>query len=93
MIAPTAAVAGDPKALSVQEIIRLENSPRDLYAGIVGTIDSSGDADLHLALRNVRFIRHQAEIRTGVGIVAGSDAHSEFAETEAKIDSVTAALS
>ncbi|NNN13255.1 MAG: chorismate-binding protein [Acidimicrobiaceae bacterium] len=93
MIAPTAAVAGDPKALSVQEIIRLEDSPRDLYAGIVGTIDSSGDADLHLALRNVRFIRHQAEIRTGVGIVAGSDAHSEFAETEAKIDSVTAALS
>ncbi len=92
-IAPTAAVAGDPKALSVQEVIRLEDSPRDLYAGIVGTIDSSGDADLYLALRNVRFIRHQAEIRTGVGIVAGSDAHSEFAETEAKIDSVSAALS
>ncbi len=93
MIAPTAAVAGDPRPLAIQEIIRLEDSPRDLYAGIVGTIDSNGDADLHLALRNVRFVGHQAQIRTGVGIVAGSDAHSEFAETEAKIDSVTAALS
>ncbi|NNN16121.1 MAG: chorismate-binding protein [Acidimicrobiaceae bacterium] len=91
-VAPTAAVGGDPKRKAIEQIARIESEPRSLYGGLVGTISGDGSCELHLALRNVCIADGTALIRTGVGIVAGSNPQAELAETEAKIESVLSAL-
>ena len=90
---PTPAVAGTPRPAALAAIRRLEPTPRDLYAGPCGWVDASGDGEFVVALRGGADRRHpQARLHAGAGIVAGSRAAAEWAETRAKLEPMLRAL-
>jgi menaquinone-specific isochorismate synthase len=89
---PTPAVAGVPRAAALAAIADLEGFDRGLYAGPVGWVDARGDGDWALALRGATLDGNRARLVAGAGIVAGSDADAEWAETEAKLAAMRSAL-
>jgi menaquinone-specific isochorismate synthase len=89
---PTPAVAGTPVGAALDVIARLEPRRRGRYAGPVGWVDGRGDGEWALALRGAELDGRRAVLRAGAGIVAGSDADAEWAETEAKLDAMLHAI-
>ena len=88
---PTPAVAGTPRDAALAAIHRLEPTPRDLYAGPCGWVDARGDGEFVVALRGAQ-IDGRARLHAGAGIVAGSNATAEWAETRAKLEPMLRAL-
>lgn len=92
---PSAAVCGTPTLAAARVIDRLEGLDRGRYAGPVGWIDAAGDGEWCIALRCAEIDRDDpARLRlfAGCGIVAASDPASEWAESEAKMEPMRAAL-
>ena len=89
---PTPAVAGTPRAAALAAIRRLEPTPRDLYAGPCGWVDARGDGEFVVALRGAQITGAQARLHAGAGIVAGSGAAAEWAETQVKLEPMLRAL-
>ncbi len=95
---PTAAVCGTPTERAAAVIRELEAMDRGRYAGPVGWIDARGDGEFGIALRcaavedTVRGPATRLRLYAGCGIVAGSTAEGEIAESEAKLDAVRRAL-
>ena len=95
---PTAAVCGTPTERAAALIRELEGMDRGRYAGPVGWIDSRGDGEFGIALRcasvedSPRGPATRLRLYAGCGIVAGSTARGEIAESEAKLDAVREAL-
>ena len=92
---PSAAVCGTPTLAAARVIDRLEGLDRGRYAGPVGWIDAAGDGEWCIALRCAEINRTDpARLRlfAGCGIVAASDPASEWAESEAKLEPMRAAL-
>jgi len=89
---PTPAVAGTPRATALAAISRLEPTPRDLYAGPCGWVDARGDGEFVVALRGAQTDGTRARLHAGAGIVAGSRADAEWAETQAKLEPMLRAL-
>jgi len=89
---PTPAVAGTPRATALEAISRLENTPRDLYAGPCGWVDARGDGAFVVALRGAQIEGARARLHAGAGIVAGSRADAEWAETQVKLEPMLRAL-
>ncbi len=88
---PTPAVGGVPRATAVRWIA--ENEPdRGWYAGPLGWIDADGNAEMHVALRSALIVGSRAYAYAGCGVVDGSDAHAEYAETSLKLAPMLAAL-
>ena len=56
-------------------------------------LSPDGDGEFSVALRSALIDGNRAELQAGAGIVAGSDAQHELAETEAKLGTLLAALS
>ena len=92
MLHPTPAVAGLPLPEALAAIARLESFERGLYAGPVGWVDARGDGDWAVALRCASLDGARARLAAGAGIVADSDPDEEWAETEAKLEPMLAAL-
>jgi menaquinone-specific isochorismate synthase len=92
LLHPTPAVAGLPLAEALAAIARLESFERGLYAGPVGWVDARGDGDWAVALRCASLDGSRARLTAGAGIVADSDPDDEWAETEAKLEPMLAAL-
>lgn len=82
---PTPAVGGVPSAASLSWIARCEPDERGWYAAPVGWIDAAGDGAFAVALRSGLLARDRATLYAGAGIVKGSDAKSELAETRWKL--------
>ncbi len=82
---PTPAVCGTPRQKSLALIRNLETFPRGWYAGAVGWFDASGDGEFSVALRCALDTGSQRYLFAGAGIVAGSVADAEWAETESKL--------
>ena len=57
---------------------------RGWYAGAVGWFDAQGDGAFSVAIRSGVFERCEAWLYAGAGIVEGSDANREYAETRIK---------
>ena len=91
LLHPTAAVCGSPRLPSRAWIDRTEGD-RGWYSGAVGWIDAAGSGELVVALRCGLVERGRLSLWAGAGIVAGSDADGEFAETEAKLGALTAGM-
>lgn len=96
-INPTAAVGGTPRRAALDAIWQLEAEKhgldRGLYAGAVGWMDASGHGEFGIALRgSVIEDKHHVRIYAGCGIVDGSDAAAELAETHAKMRPMKKAL-
>lgn len=81
---PTAAVCGAPRDAARAWIDRGEPD-RGWYSGAVGWIDAAGAGELVVALRCGLVDGEALSLWAGAGIVEGSQADAEFAETEAKL--------
>jgi isochorismate synthase len=89
---PTPAVAGKPADRASRWIAKHEAEPRGWYAGAVGWFDRHGDGDFAVAIRSALIRGKQAWVYAGSGIVPGSDAAGEYAETALKLRPMLAAL-
>lgn len=89
---PTAAVAGTPKDVAISLIREIEPIGRGRYAGPVGWFNTDGEGEFAIALRCGLLRGHQVTLYAGGGIVVGSDANTEFAETELKLQPMRRAL-
>lgn len=84
LLHPTPAVCGVPRK-TARTIIEHDEPQRGWYAGAVGWMAASGDGELAVALRSALVDDRRITIWAGAGIVEGSDADTELAETEAKM--------
>jgi len=89
---PTPAVGGTPREPALAAIKRLEPVARGLYAGAQGWVDHRGGGEFFVGIRSALIDGHTATVHAGAGIVAGSDAEKEFAETELKFKALVGAL-
>ena len=90
---PTAAVAGAPTSAALDLIDTLEPFDRGRYAGPVGWVCANGDGEWAVALR----CAHVSSTGTitayaGAGVVAGSEASTELAETKMKFRPIVEAF-
>ncbi len=92
---PSAAVCGTPTLAAARVIDELEGLDRGRYAGPVGWVDATGEGEWCIALRSAEIDRDDPShlrLFAGCGIVAASDPASEWAESEAKLEPMRAAL-
>ena len=92
---PSAAVCGTPTLAAARVIDELEGLDRARYAGPVGWVDAAGEGEWCIALRSAEISRDDPStlrLFAGCGIVAASDPASEWAESEAKLEPMRAAL-
>jgi len=82
---PAVTASGIPKAAGVEAILRLDESPRELYSGAVVMFSSDGGLDAALTLRTVYERDGRTWLRAGAGIIAASDPDREFEETCEKL--------
>ncbi len=82
---PAVTASGIPKAASVDAILRLDESPRELYSGAVVRFTADGGLDAALTLRTVYERDGRTWLRAGAGIIAASDPDREFEETCEKL--------
>ena len=82
---PTPAVAGVPTWKALALIQELEEMDRGWYSGPVGWMDHKGRGEFAIAIRSGLITEDRAYLYAGAGIVEGSDAKREFAETELKM--------
>lgn len=92
VLQPTPAVGGYPTAAAMRWQRENEGFERARYAGPVGWVDSRGDGEWALGLRSADIAGCHAALYAGSGIVAGSDAEAELAETQLKLQALLAAL-
>ncbi|WP_414665033.1 isochorismate synthase [Horticoccus sp. 23ND18S-11] len=89
---PTPAVGGSPRDAAVRRIRDLEGFPRGLYAGALGWLNARGGGEFFVGIRSALVEGPRARVYAGAGIVAGSQAEKEFAETELKFKAMLDAL-
>jgi para-aminobenzoate synthetase component 1 len=82
---PPASVTGAPKPRVLQAIEDFEPVPRGVYCGAIGWIDAAARrSEWAVAIRTFTVLRDRTTFGVGGGIVADSEATSEWAETELK---------
>lgn len=81
---PTPATCGTPRGRALDMILSTEATPRGWYAAPLGWFDAEGDGELVVALRSGLVTASAAYVHAGAGIVVGSHADKELAETELK---------
>ena len=89
---PTAAVAGTPTSVALSIINDMEETSRGRYSGPVGWFDREGNCEFAVALRCGLLTGTTAVLRSGAGIVAGSDPDDELEETVWKLTPMLDAL-
>ena len=89
---PTPAVGGYPRQTALDWLASHGESRHDWYTGAVGWMDAAGDGEFAVALRCAHIRGNRADLYAGAGIVAGSDARTELAETEAKLAAMLDAI-
>lgn len=78
---PCGSVTGAPKIRSLQVIADVEAAPRGVYTGSIGAISATGDAVFNVAIRTLALKPGEnARLGLGSGVVADSEAASEWAE-------------
>jgi len=84
---PTPAVCGTPRAAAASFLQRHE-ADRGWYTGGIGWMDGLGRGEVVVGLRSALLDAHGITVHGGAGIVTGSAAASEFAETELKMNAM-----
>jgi para-aminobenzoate synthetase component 1 len=89
---PPASITGAPKPRVMQAIEDIEPVRRGVYCGAIGWIDADAcAAELAVAIRTFTITHGRTDLGVGGGVVADSDAASEWAETELKAARLLAA--
>ncbi len=84
-IFPCGSVTGAPKIRAMEVIAAIEPTPRGAYTGSIGAIDADGNAVFNVAIRTLVMTGPgTGQLGLGSGIVADSDAASEWEECLAK---------
>lgn len=91
-IFPAGTLSGAPKIRAMEIINDLEGAARGIYGGGVGYFSADGSADFAITIRSVVIEGDVAIVQAGAGIVADSDPHREFLETEGKMAAMKRAL-
>ena len=91
-VLPAGTLSGAPKIRACEIINELEGCQRGVYGGAVGYIAFTGNMDTCIAIRIAYKKNGKVFVRSGAGIVADSNAESEYQECENKMRAVIAAL-
>jgi len=81
---PGGSITGCPKIRAMQVIKELEPSPRGIYTGSLGYINSWGDMHLNILIRTLLQKGRKVYFHVGGGIVADSTPAREYRETLVK---------
>lgn len=87
-IFPSITASGIPKPIALEAIDRLENRPRELYAGAVLLIHGKELFEATLCLRTVFQDPQKQWIQAGAGVIAQSRPERELTETHEKMASI-----
>lgn len=82
---PGGSITGAPKIRAMQIIEELEPCRRSVYCGAIGYISQHGHMDTNIAIRTLVCANQQIYCWAGGGIVADSNAASEYQETFDKV--------
>ncbi|MEO2207895.1 isochorismate synthase DhbC [Paenibacillus pabuli] len=89
---PTPAICGTPVQTAREAIGSQEPFDRGLFTGMVGWCDSEGDGEWAVTIRCAEVEGNELRLFAGAGIVAGSTAEAELAETSAKFRTMLLAM-
>lgn len=89
---PAGTLSGAPKVRAMQLINGFESVRRNVYGGLVGYIDFSGNSDSCIAIRMMMAKGGKAWVQAGGGLVADSEPEAEYRETVNKAKAVLAAI-
>ena len=89
---PTPALAGYPCGEAVKTISEIEKFNRGFFGGIAGLVLANDDGEFSVTLRSGVFDGKYGYVYAGCGIIDGSDADSEFEETELKMKTILSAF-
>lgn len=89
---PSGSVTGCPKIRAMAIIEELEPHRRTFYTGSLGYIDFSGNMDFNVLIRSLLLHDDKICFYVGSGIVADSDAQSEYCETLIKAKAIRQAI-
>jgi anthranilate synthase component 1 len=81
---PAGTVTGAPKVRAMQIIDELEPVKRGIYSGAVGYLGFNGDMDVAIAIRTAVVKDRVLHVQAAAGIVADSEPHAEWRETQHK---------
>ncbi|MDP5207643.1 anthranilate synthase component I family protein, partial [Alishewanella sp. SMS9] len=90
---PGGSITGAPKISAMHIIEQLEPHRRNVYCGAIGYISSNGNMDTNIAIRTLVCEQGQLHCWAGGGLVADSDADSEYQETLDKVARILPVLS
>ncbi|NNE72356.1 MAG: anthranilate synthase component I family protein [Acidimicrobiales bacterium] len=86
---PPGSVTGAPKLAAIEQIQRLEPSPRRYYCGGIGWVDADrGIGEINVAIRTFWIDSGFLFFGTGGGITYDSDPEQEWQETRLKADNL-----
>ncbi|RPK26263.1 MULTISPECIES: isochorismate synthase DhbC [Paenibacillus] len=89
---PTPAICGTPVQAARAAIKQQEPFDRGLFTGMVGWCNSEGDGEWAVTIRCAEVEGTAVKLFAGAGIVAGSTAEAELAETAAKFRTMLVAM-
>lgn len=89
---PAGTLSGAPKIRAMEIIEELEFEKRGLYGGAVGYFGLDGDMDFCIAIRTMIIKDNKVYLQAGAGIVADSDAESEYNESMNKMKALIKAI-
>ena len=82
---PTPAICGDPWKIAKDFILEKEPHDRGLYSGNIGWFNFKGSGEFAVAIRSALLKANNLYAYAGCGIVEGSEAKTEFEESEIKL--------
>lgn len=85
---PTPAVCGLPKQATCDFIVANESFPRRYYSGFVGQLSPSADTHLYVSLRCMQIHNRFCRLYAGGGLLKDSQWEKEWAETNAKMETM-----
>jgi para-aminobenzoate synthetase component 1 len=89
---PGGSITGAPKIRAMEIIEELEPHRRSAYCGAIGYISCDGQMDTNIAIRSLVCNGQRIHCWAGGGIVADSNADSEYRECMTKIEKLLAVL-
>ncbi|UOQ84821.1 isochorismate synthase DhbC [Gracilibacillus salinarum] len=89
---PTPAVCGHPTEAAHEAIRDIEPFDRQYFTGMVGWCNERGDGEWIVTIRCAEATEHSMQLFAGAGVVAGSKAEEELAETGAKMQTMLRAM-
>ena len=85
---PTPAVCGLPKRETFEFITHNEYTPRRYYSGFMGMLDPAAETHLYVSLRCMNIEGNRYHLYAGGGLLKDSQEEQEWAETEAKLETM-----